>query len=294
MILFHLNLYKRKLPSIRGKFFSKHVNQYMRRIFISFILLSCLFSCQKEKEQVVKISTTMGDIKVKLYNETPLHRDNFIKLVKEKFYDGVLFHRVINNFMIQAGDPDSKNATPEARLGSGNLGYTIPAEFRPELFHRKGVLAAARQADQVNPERASSASQFYIVQGRKYASGDLEKLVEGANRSRKAMVLRQLTKKYDNEIKTLQAAKDKEGLKALAARLNSMGDSLFVKEKLTLTWAQKRAYTSEGGIPHLDGQYTVFGEVIEGMDVMEKIAEVKTDSQDRPYKDVVIKSMELQ
>ena len=169
----------------------------------------------------------------------------------------------------------------------------MKAEIHPDLFHKKGVLAAARTGDHVNPERASSASQFYIVQGKKYSSGDLDNLVKGINNGRKRMLLQKLVEPYRAQIGALQAAKDTAALKSLAAKLNHVGDSLFEK-KLTLSMAQKWAYTSDGGVPHLDGQYTVFGEVIEGMDIVEKIAVTKTDSHDRPLKDVIIKKMELE
>jgi len=266
----------------------------MRKVFMFLMVLGACAACQREPEKVVKISTTEGDIKVKLYNETPLHRDNFIKLVQEKFYDGVLFHRVIKDFMIQAGDPDSKNATPEARLGEGDLGYRVKAEIRPELFHKKGVLAAARQGDAVNPNRESSASQFYIAQGRSYSSGDLKLLEERINTSRKAALYNRIKTTFADQYKALQEANDAKGVEALTAKMTRLCDSLFVGEQLKLTRAQRSAYTSEGGIPHLDGQYTVFGEVIEGLDVLDKIAAVKTDSYDRPLKDVKIKTMTLE
>ena len=183
----------------------------------------------------VELETTMGNIVVVLYNETPLHRDNFIKLVKEGYYDGVLFHRVIKDFMIQGGDGNSKTAGPDDMLGDGDPGYSIPAEFvYPQYFHKRGVLAAAREPDNVNPERRSSGSQFYIVTGRLFNS---------------------------------------EGLKMMAQRIGKMTDE------------QIEAYTTVGGAPHLDGQYTVFGEVIEGMDVVDKIQYVRTNPFDRPLTD---------
>ncbi len=189
------------------------------------------------KTYMVLIKTSMGDMKVKLYNETPLHRDNFIKLAKSGFYKDLLFHRVIKNFMIQGGDPNSRGAAPGVQLGSGGPGYTIPAEFRPGLFHKKGALSAARMGDQMNPTRASSGSQFYIVQGTVYPKQDLMNFAQ------------------------------QRGVP-------------FTEEEL-------QTYSTLGGTPHLDLQYTVFGEVVEGLDVIDKIAAVQTQ-RDRPLTDVTM------
>lgn len=190
----------------------------------------------KETMTMVLISTSFGDMKAVLYDETPLHRDNFIKLVKEGFYNGTLFHRVIDGFMIQGGDPDSKTAKPNQMLGQGGPGYTIPAEFKQELIHKKGALAAARMGDNVNPQKASSGSQFYIAQGKRYTS---------------------------EELNMLQARMGKQ-----------------------FNQTQKDAYTNEGGVPFLDYEYTVFGQVIEGLEVIDKIAKVQKDRYDRPIEDV--------
>ena len=187
----------------------------------------------------VLISTNVGNIVVELYNETPLHRENFIKLVKSDYLSNTLFHRVIPNFMIQGGDPDSKNAKPSVKLGNGGPGYTIPAEFNSMFFHKKGALAAARMPDGVNPKKASSGSQFYIVEGEVL---DLERL------------------------------------------------SFFEKKSgIAFSQEQKQAYTTIGGTPHLDGSYTVFGQVIEGLDVISKIANVKRDRNHRPLEDIIMK-----
>ena len=193
----------------------------------------------EDKVYYVKIETSYGDMVVKLYNETPLHRDNFIKLVKEGTYNDLLFHRVINQFMIQGGDPNSRTAKPGQMLGDGELGYTIPAEFVPALFHKKGALAAARQGDEVNPAKASSSCQFYIVQGTTWDANRL-KMVE-----------------------------------------QRMGKSF--------TAEQAEVYATVGGTPFLDGDYTVFGEVVEGMEVIDKIAAVPCGPMDRPIEDVKMK-----
>ena len=198
-------------------------------LFLSLSLLS-------QERTTVLISTSFGDMVVELYNETPQHRDNFVKLVTERFYDGTLFHRIIPNFMIQGGDPDSKGAPSNIQLGNGGPGYTIPAELVDGLFHKKGVLAAARLGDAVNPKKESSGSQFYIVQGQVFTE---EKLMSFGLRS---------GKKYTEE--------------------------------------QTKTYKTIGGTPHLDGAYTVFGEVVKGLDVIELIANQKRDKNNRPIKDV--------
>ena len=232
------------------------------RYFILFCIAVGFFACStisnltKMKESKVQIETTQGVIVVKLYNETPLHRDNFVKLVKERFYDGVLFHREIADFMIQGGDPDSKTAKPNASLGNGDVGYTIPAEFKtPAIYHKKGALAAAREGDGVNPQKASSGCQFYIVEGKTFT---------------------------DAELSTMEAGK--------IARygINSLNDSTF-----RFSAEARAVYRTRGGTPHLDGNYTVFGEVTEGIDVVEKISKVKTNASDRPVEDVRVITMKM-
>ena len=192
---------------------------------------------------MVEMVTSQGKITFLLYDETPLHRDNFLKLVKNHTYDGLLFHRVIKDFMVQAGDPKSRDAKPGQPLGDGTLGYTVPAEFRADLIHKRGALCAARQGDQVNPKKASSASQFYIVQGQVW------------------------------DDKTLDMMEQRFGKK--------------------FTAEQCKVYTTVGGTPHLDGDYTVFGEVVDGMDVVNKIAAVQCDRMDRPLQDVKIISVKV-
>lgn len=227
----------------------------MRKTFILCMLMVVSLSlCAQRsgKNTMIEIKTTLGDIKVMLYNETPQHRDNFIKLVNESFYDGTLFHRVIKEFMIQAGDPDSKTASPTQQLGAGGPGYTIPAEILvPQLYHKRGALAAARQGDQVNPERKSSGSQFYIVVGKTFTDQELD-----AIERRIAM--------------------------------SSRG-----AEPFKFTDEQRLTYKSVGGTPHLDGQYTVFGEVVEGFDVMQKIVNAQTRPGDRPVEDIKILSTKV-
>lgn len=223
----------------------------MRKILLFSLLLviSTCMRAQITKDEVrpeVLIETTMGNIRVELYNETPLHRDNFLKLIREHhFYDSLLFHRVIPDFMIQAGDPYSKNAPKGAVLGNHSLGYTIPAEIRmPKFYHKRGALAAARKADDINPKRESSSTQFYIVYGRK---------------------------------------QDERGLQRGKACLHELfGDSIKMTKEM------EEQYTKIGGAPHLNGAYTVFGEVTEGMDVVDRIQHVEHDANNRPLEDVRI------
>lgn len=237
----------------------------------------------------VKLETTLGDIVVELYNETPQHRDNFIKLVQSGYYDGVLFHRVIKDFMIQTGDGNSKTAGPETTLGDGDPGYTIEAEFvYPKYFHKRGALAAARTGDQVNPERRSSGSQFYIVTGKIYSSDDLKMMTQRMADMRKQDIFRRLVMENNNRIKQLQEAQDTAGIQELQNELISQTEAEAAKTPLTMTDEQIDAYTSVGGTPHLDGQYTVFGEVVSGMDVVDKIQNTTTGHMDRPTVDIKI------
>lgn len=212
--------------------------------FVILLFAVALIACQQEKTVVME--TSMGTIELKLYDQTPLHRDNFVSLVKESAFDSLLFHRVIRDFMIQGGDPDSKHAAPGEKLGEGDRPYTVPAEFRLEqgIFHRRGVLAAAREGDAVNPEQRSSAMQFYIVWGRVF---------------------------------------DDEGLDRIQERLDRQTEG-----RVKLTPAMREVYKTEGGTPHLDGQYTVFGEVISGLEVVDAIQQLATDGNDRPLEDVRI------
>lgn len=220
----------------------------MKKLFaIGLLLFGALLSFQVQAQDartLVLIDTDMGKIKVKLFNDTPLHRDNFIKNVKEHRYDGLLFHRVIKQFMIQGGDINSKDAPIEQHLGDGDPGYTIPAEIvYPKYFHRRGMLCAARTGDDENPERASSATQFYIVTGKFFTGMELDKMEKSEGR--------------------------------------------------TFTAEEREAYMLQGGAPHLDNKYTIFGEVVQGMKVVDKIQFVDTNDEDRPLKNIAIKSMKI-
>ena len=227
----------------------------MKKICIIFLLtfISVLISAQDStKVTYVKMETTHGNLKIALYDDVPLHKDNFLKLVENGFYEGVLFHRVIKDFMMQAGDPYSKIGDPQLHLGSGDLGYTIKAEIIfPKYYHKKGALAAARRPDQVNPNRESSACQFYIVQGKTFSDQELD----------------------DFEYRLTQI-------------LNTGSVFKYSDE-------QRLVYKTLGGTPHLDGQYTVFGELEDGFDVLEKICSIPTDERDQPVEEVKIIKMKI-
>ncbi|WP_455658186.1 peptidylprolyl isomerase [Phocaeicola sp.] len=272
----------------------------MKKLSILFTLMACcLMACtggQKKttnmetgNETLVRLETTMGNITVKLYNETPKHRDNFIKLTKEGTYDSTLFHRVIKNFMIQAGDPQSKTATDTTTLGNGDVGYTLPAEFNPKFFHKKGALAAARLGDEVNPNKESSGCQFYIVTGRKFSEAQMISMENQLNEARLETVFNELARKHMKEIYKMRKAGDNDGLLELQDSLEAQARGIVAKEPaLKFSREQIAAYTTVGGAPHLDGAYTVFGEVTEGMEVIDKIQAVKTNRADRPETDVRI------
>ena len=250
---------------------------------------------ENEKETMLKIETTLGDIKVKLYNETPKHRDNFIKLAKEGIYNGTLFHRVIKDFMVQAGDPESKNAPKGKMLGAGDVGYTIPAEIvYPKYFHKKGALSAARQGDNVNPNKESSGCQFYIVTGKVFNDSTLIGMEQQMNENKLTAIFNSLAQKHMKEIYKMRKANDEDGLYDLQEKLFAQAQEEVAKEPdFHFTKEQVEAYTTVGGTPHLDGEYTVFGEVVEGMDIVDKIQNVKTDRSDRPEEDVKIIKVSL-
>lgn len=236
---------------------------------------------------VVEISTTEGPIKVKLYDDTPEHRDNFLKHIGDGYYDGVLFHRVIKDFMVQTGDPKSIGAPAGEMLGAGDPGYTLPAEIvYPKHYHKYGALAAARTGDQFNPERRSSGSQFYIVTGKKFNRRQAEQMVERALDAPRQEEFYRLQMANKDTIMSLRRSGDKEGLEALRLDFVRQLDSIMPRAELPSQMIED--YVTIGGAPHLDGQYTVFGEVLDGMEVVEKIQHAATDSNDRPLEDIKI------
>lgn len=245
-----------------------------------------------KEDAIVEIVTTEGPVIIKLYGDTPLHRDNFIKLAESGYYDGLLFHRVIKDFMVQAGDPASRNASETASLGSGDPGYTIPAEIHyPQHYHKYGALAAARTGDAVNPERRSSGSQFYIVTGTKIPAAQLDVIEKRMSDAPKQQYWRELMKMHADEIRTLQMNNDRDGLEALKQKL--IAETEEHVGNMTLPEQLKQDYTTIGGTPHLDNQYTVFGEVIKGMDTVEKIQNSETGRNDRPVNDIKILSTKV-
>ena len=251
---------------------------------------------QKTTETQVRMQTNLGTITLKLYNETPLHRDNFIKLVKEGQYEGLLFHRVINEFMIQGGDVTSKNAPLNKQLGAGDLGYTVPAEFvYPRYFHKRGALCAARTGDDSNPEKASSASQFYIVTGKVYSEGEIKQLEKQKESRLKQAIFNRLQNENKTTIMQYYKSGDKDSLAIMRDTLigKTEIETEKRKEETKLTAQQREAYTTVGGVPFLDNEYTVYGEVTEGIEIVDKIQKVKTNSSDRPLVNIVIESMQI-
>ncbi|TAL72105.1 MAG: peptidylprolyl isomerase [Bacteroidetes bacterium] len=262
-----------------------------RILLLSMIFL--IFSCnspQSNENTIISIKTTQGEIKIKLYNGTPIHRDNFIKLINMSFYDGISFHRVIKDFMIQAGDPITKSGSGIYIPDSMNT-YSIPSEFRPQYFHKKGALAAAREGNDINPEMRSSGTQFYIVQGVKFNDSELIQAEQRINSNIKQGV-------FNNFIKQAADSANLSGKNATDAEIQEIA-SMKMFQYLTdykdyrIPGDQRDVYASIGGVPRLDGTYTVFGEVIEGLDVVDKIAAVPTDSNDKPLTDIKILKIKI-
>ena len=239
-------------------------------------------------DYLVTIKTDFGDMQAILYDETPKHKENFLKLTREGFYDGLLFHRVIKDFMIQGGDPNSRESAPDQRLGIGGPGYTVPAEFVPSLFHVKGALSAARQSDQVNPEKASSGSQFYIVQGKVTPRADLE----GLDKAKVAQTFRIFMRNQPEHPLAIEYKEvvdnNPEDEMAIRDKVFSTTERLSEATGVVFQMPEERiaAYSTVGGTPFLDDQYTVFGRVIAGLDVIDKIAATETGRADRPTVDL--------
>jgi len=261
-----------------------------RSIALLFLfVLGLATSCAQKKDYVVTFKTEYGDMVAILYDETPKHKENFIKLAKEHYYDSLLFHRIIAGFMIQSGDPNSKKAKPGEPLGMGGPGYTVPAEINAKFFHEKGALSAARLGDQQNPEKASSGSQFYIVQGTVIPEASINDLKY--DQMKLTMGLRQIISKPENKplldsLNNLYYAGDmvayQKKIFSLVPRVEKETGTIVTKE---LPPEKVKAYTTVGGSPHLDGEYTVFGKIIKGLEVIDKIASQPTASE-RPVTDI--------
>ncbi len=263
-------------------------------LIIMLTVTSCGNSEAKNDKNLVLIETPHGNIKIRLYDKTPEHKKNFEKLVSDGFYEELLFHRVIPDFMIQGGDPDSKDALPGDRLGGGSLDYTLPAEIVPEYYHKKGAVAAARRGGTANPEKRSSASQFYIVEGKVLSEGALDTMEMMKNQQIKNELVRRHMIAAEEEIQGFRESNNREAFNQKMIEVQEQVDSLITAQNLTFKFSpeQRKTYTTTGGYPSLDGDYSVFGEVVEGMDVVEKIASVETDSNDRPLEDIEM-SMEM-
>lgn len=266
----------------------------MKSLFLLLLSGFFLLGCQQDKGTIIRMETSEGNICIRLYNATFLHRDNMLRLVREGFYEGVLFHRVIRDFMIQAGDPESRGARQAAILGDKDNGYTLKAEILPEYFHKKGALAAARESDNINPDRNSSGSHFYLVQGKVFTPETLNEEVTKINNKRYTALFNRLKAAREGEIIKFQSAEDYEALMRINRELSDATREQFEKVKLKLSPEQEKAYTTIGGTPHLDGEYTVFGEIVEGIEVLEKIAAMPTDENHRPVQDVVIRKMTVE
>lgn len=258
----------------------------LRVLTFGLIALYLMGCASTEKDYLVTISTQYGDMHAILYDETPKHKENFIKLSREGFYDSLLFHRVIENFMIQGGDPNSKGAKAGIPLGTGGPGYTIPAEFVPSLFHEKGALSAARQPDFRNPKKESNGSQFYIVQGEVYDRAELSIDLQKLNRAVQTLIIRT---EYRDIRDSLYSLYEQQKFDLYQDLIVSLKDDVEEKLKIEVDKPIKperlEAYTTVGGAPHLDDEYTVFGKVIDGLDIIDQIATKETDDRDRPVED---------
>lgn len=261
-------------------------------LFSAMMIPSCQTTAPQSGDLTVDMTTTAGHVRLLIYGDTPLHRANFEKLVREGYYDGVLFHRVIDNFMIQTGDCNSRNAAPGVLLGEGDVGYRIDAEFvYPKHFHKRGAVAAAREGDDTNPEKRSSGAQFYIVTGHPFTAAQLDAMDSSRVRRQETELFDRLRRERHDELIALRRNRDSIGLQALLETLAQQARARTLARPDTLTAEQRDAYTTVGGTPHLDGSYTVFGEVLEGMEVVDAIQRVETDANDRPVEDVRILKM---
>lgn len=243
------------------------------------------------QDRVVLISTNLGDMKFRLYNDTPKHRDAFVKMAEEGYYDGTLFYRVIQDYLIQGGSRSSRNAPPGKRIGYGDPDKTVDDEIIPGYFHKKGALCAPRQPDEVNPFKQSDISQFYIVKGQVFSMGGIDTLELAVNRPIRNKVYSQvMTASVKARLKQLKEEKKVKEFRELADELKKQIDTEYYLQpgRLEFTEQQRTAYTTVGGYPDLDGKYTIFGECIEGFDVIDKIAALKTDENNRPFEDVKI------
>ncbi len=274
----------------------------MKFKFVSLVaIIGVLFACNSFSEKgssekssssgLYVIETSFGDMTVKLYDETPIHKANFEKLVGEKFYDGTLFHRIIEGFMVQGGDPQSRGSVAGAALGSGGPGYTIPAEINDTLIHKKGALAAARQGDQVNPNRESSGSQFYIVQGKPMNRENLLQMEANINNGKRQAIGAQLfnspkNKELKDQVRYHQSLHNTDSVNFYIQQIESQINDTFPSVEFKYSDKAIETYSTIGGTAMLDGSYTVFGEIVEGINILDSIAKVQKDAGDRPLEDI--------
>ena len=268
------------------------MNKILRK-FLYFLFLISSITCKSpsgNNNTVVSMKTTLGDIKLLLYDDTPIHRDNFIRLINEHIYDGLIFHRVINNFMIQAGDPyTSTSLKPE--LADSLSTFTIPAEINLNHFHKKGALAAARQGNDINPEMRSSGTQFYIIQGTKHTDNELDQVEQMINNNLKQIFFNRFIMQVADSARILGSMISDAEIQEIAS--SKMFDYLTTHDNYVIPEDQRIIYKNQGGVPRLDGTYTVFGEVIEGLDVVDRIAIVPTDNRNRPLSDIRILKIKI-
>ena len=277
----------------------KYVSKNKFLVLVSTLLLTTLVlgSFVKKGDEVeVVMTTSKGELILKLYNQTPIHRDNFIKHVNNQFYNGISFHRVIKNFMAQAGDPNSRDPKYSGNLGSNSEGETLPAEIFPSLFHKKGALAAARMGDQVNPEKRSSGSQFYLVQGKKYNRSQLTQMEARINQQKEGNLVGSFLKdtsnsEYMSRVKVCQQNGWMDSLNVVIGEIKNI--VLKDVEKFTFSEDQLNAYETVGGTPFLDNGYTVFGEVVSGIEIIDSICTSPTLPGDKPQEPIVILSVKI-
>ncbi len=270
-------------------------------LLLSVVIICAMAACHMHtkidpnKDTLIRMQTTAGEIVIKLYKDTPKHRDNFIKLIDDGMIKGTLFHRVVKDFMIQGGNPESKDAPRGKELGSGGPHYRIPAEIRfPKYFHKRGALAAARESDDVNPLKESSSCQFFIVTGKVYSLDSLIIYQDMRNKYIENMAFEGLAQKHLKKIMQMKKEGDRQGLFKLQQQISTQAKLMASKKgAFQFTPQQIKTYTTIGGAPYLDGNYTVFGEVVSGIDVIDKIQNIPTDRNDRPLKDIKIIKIEV-
>jgi len=274
--------------------FAENIVRNMRKVTYLFLALMLFASCSKQKEGTEVLIETSGDIRVVLFDDTPLHRDNFIRLAREGYFDEMMWHRIVPGLMIQTGDPTLKPGNKPVAVDTSALHYTVPQEIRfPKYIHRRGMLAAARQPDDINPRKESSSTQWYIVTGEKYTASSLADFYQTLYQEAVNAHWRKLQDAHAKRLEWLETH-DKDAYYELQDSILNVAEGVVANHPpRQFNEQQKRSYTTEGGCPHLDGEYTIFGQVIKGMDVVEKIVNVPTDDRERPLHEVYIKKVTI-